>query len=225
VPKKIQCSQATADLLIASGKSHWISKRDELVQAKGKGEVTTFWVHPQRERSNLSESRVFGASKRSLANTARGLKRSISTSSTRTMSIRWDDSLDFVELSAVVETHKYQRLIDWNTDVLAGLLKKILAKRTRADAFRRSNSQLHGADSSPTDPAVHPVDEVTEAILMPQFDPKAAKVHSDPSSVDLPAIVIAQLKRYVTAIADMYHDENAFHQYVHASHVTMSANK
>ena len=37
-PDHIQCSQATADLLIAAGKTHWVTPRDHLVVAKGKGE-------------------------------------------------------------------------------------------------------------------------------------------------------------------------------------------
>jgi Adenylate and Guanylate cyclase catalytic domain len=34
---KIQVSQATADLLVAAGKSSWLKKRDDLIEAKGKG--------------------------------------------------------------------------------------------------------------------------------------------------------------------------------------------
>lgn len=41
---KIQVSQATADLLIADGKGKWLEKRNELVAAKGKGEMQTYWV-------------------------------------------------------------------------------------------------------------------------------------------------------------------------------------
>jgi hypothetical protein len=41
---RIQVSQSTADLLIASGRSDWINKRDGLVAAKGKGELQTYWL-------------------------------------------------------------------------------------------------------------------------------------------------------------------------------------
>jgi Adenylate and Guanylate cyclase catalytic domain len=34
---KIQVSQATADHLIAAGKRSWLKKRDDLIEAKGKG--------------------------------------------------------------------------------------------------------------------------------------------------------------------------------------------
>ena len=37
----IQISQATADLLIAAGKTHWLTPREDVVIAKGKGEMHT----------------------------------------------------------------------------------------------------------------------------------------------------------------------------------------
>jgi class 3 adenylate cyclase len=43
---KIQVSQATADLLLADGKGKWLEKRKDLVAAKGKGEMQTYWVEP-----------------------------------------------------------------------------------------------------------------------------------------------------------------------------------
>jgi hypothetical protein len=43
---KIHVSQSTAELLIAAGKSHWVSKRPEKIEAKGKGTMQTFWVEP-----------------------------------------------------------------------------------------------------------------------------------------------------------------------------------
>ena len=43
---RIQCSKATAELLISAGKEHWVRPREDLVQAKGKGDVQTYWVSP-----------------------------------------------------------------------------------------------------------------------------------------------------------------------------------
>ena len=42
---RIQVSQDTADLIRASGKGRWLQQREGLVAAKGKGEVTTYWVN------------------------------------------------------------------------------------------------------------------------------------------------------------------------------------
>ncbi len=52
-PNRIQASRATADLLIDAGKENWVQAREELVNAKGKGMVQTYWILP---RSNCSSS-------------------------------------------------------------------------------------------------------------------------------------------------------------------------
>ena len=57
-PHKIHLSAKTAELLIQGGKSHWIQPRKELVKAKGKGEMQTYWVvfrshHPTSSSSGL----------------------------------------------------------------------------------------------------------------------------------------------------------------------------
>jgi class 3 adenylate cyclase len=42
--EKIQVSEDTANLLIEAGKKRWLTARDELVAAKGKGDMQTYWV-------------------------------------------------------------------------------------------------------------------------------------------------------------------------------------
>ena len=42
---RIHCSQSTADALIQGGKSHWVSRREDKIVAKGKGEMQTYWVN------------------------------------------------------------------------------------------------------------------------------------------------------------------------------------
>ena len=41
---RIHVSESTAELLIDGGKSHWLTKRPDLVKAKGKGDLQTYWV-------------------------------------------------------------------------------------------------------------------------------------------------------------------------------------
>lgn len=43
---KIHVSQETADLIVAAGKTSWITKRPDKITAKGKGELQTYWVNP-----------------------------------------------------------------------------------------------------------------------------------------------------------------------------------
>jgi class 3 adenylate cyclase len=48
---RIHASQATADELIARGKSSWLVARQDKILAKGKGEMQTYWVNPQSAAS------------------------------------------------------------------------------------------------------------------------------------------------------------------------------
>ena len=42
----IHVSQETANALIAHGKEHWLTPRENKIVAKGKGEVQTYFVNP-----------------------------------------------------------------------------------------------------------------------------------------------------------------------------------
>ena len=48
---RIQCSQSTADALVAAGYSQWISPRQDKIIAKGKGEMNTYWVNVKADRN------------------------------------------------------------------------------------------------------------------------------------------------------------------------------
>lgn len=56
-PNRIHVSQATADLLIAANKGHWLTPREEKVFAKGKGNMQTYFVDVKGTES----VRSFGA--------------------------------------------------------------------------------------------------------------------------------------------------------------------
>ena len=52
---RIQVSETTANLLRSRhGKGHWLMARDTLVEAKGKGQLQTYWLVPQRAGSVMS---------------------------------------------------------------------------------------------------------------------------------------------------------------------------
>jgi hypothetical protein len=44
IKDRIHISQATADLIIEAGKSHWVRPREDVVDVKGKGILRTFWL-------------------------------------------------------------------------------------------------------------------------------------------------------------------------------------
>jgi class 3 adenylate cyclase len=51
---RIHLSQETAALLKEAGKEHWIVAREDVVTAKGKGELNTFWLLPKDSTNPVS---------------------------------------------------------------------------------------------------------------------------------------------------------------------------
>lgn len=52
---RVQVSATTAKLLQHKhGKGHWLQPREDLVHAKGKGAMETYWLVPERSASNAS---------------------------------------------------------------------------------------------------------------------------------------------------------------------------
>ena len=55
---KIQVSENTASKLREAGKSSWLTPRKDLVEAKGKGKMQTYWVEPKGGKSTEVASNV-----------------------------------------------------------------------------------------------------------------------------------------------------------------------
>ena len=51
---KIQVSEETAELIRLHSKGRWLAKRDNKIVAKGKGELQTYWVEPERAAYRVS---------------------------------------------------------------------------------------------------------------------------------------------------------------------------
>ncbi|CAB9510830.1 Receptor-type guanylate cyclase gcy [Seminavis robusta] len=210
-PSKIQLSKETADLLLAAGKSNWMREREEKVRAKGKGELQTYWLEVRHEgaasvTSGSSNSDFIDEELKMPQPAAKPMKDSGPTAR---------------PLDA-----KAKRLVDWNCDQMIRLLKLIVARR---NAQARRSSQIQASTNEEFLNAnlrkVGTVlEEVREIITLPKFDPKVYRNHDDPDSVQLNEDVLQQLHDYVSTIATLYRD-NPFHNFEHASHVTMSVSK
>jgi class 3 adenylate cyclase len=187
---RIQMSQTTATLLMEASKGHWVQPREEVVYAKGKGEMMTYWLTIEDNQK---------CSRRS--NSSRGSERTDSTGD------------QFVGMKCLGLDEKTQRLANWNAEVLLRFLKLIVAKRGNTDDINTTEDTWDGV----VDTNVAVVDEVAEIIMLPTFSmtPKA-----DKEAVLVSEEVQLQLCEYVTEIANMY-QKNAFHNFEHASHVTM----
>jgi hypothetical protein len=58
---RIQVSQSTADSLVAFGKGKWISPRKDVVEAKGKGVLKSYWLNIAQARTSRGRSSVPGS--------------------------------------------------------------------------------------------------------------------------------------------------------------------
>ncbi len=205
VSNRIQLSQATADLLISSGKEHWITKRHDKVSAKGKGELTTFFLLSVKKKSSSTTS----------ASTSKIDEIVTVRSGTPSKGIK--------------TTEKRNRVADWVVEMLGKLLKEMKAKRKLTGIKRDSITAIQELESRSVcatprsdydDTTV--IDEVVEYLKLPSFY-KGGSARDDPP-VSLDKEVIDELQHYVYSIASLY-KKNPFHNFEHASHVSMSCIK
>jgi hypothetical protein len=218
----ILLSKQTADLLAKAGKAKWVVKREEDDKTLERGRMQTFWLNTG-----------LGGSPANLADGDDALSRCDSSEGQIDNDL-WNISHD----DALADRKK--RLIDWNVEVLQKLLKQIVARRNAMDPtavrvqsikpkalFMEMATDSTALDVSSDSRGYNvsmPLDEVKEIIALPEFDPKIAKRQKDPNSIEIPDNVLAQLRFFVTTLAEMYRN-NPFHNFAHASHVVMSVIK
>jgi hypothetical protein len=106
-----------------AGKSHWLLPRQDLVHAKGKGKVKTYWVNPRSRNEEASESHMSESG--SVASSGLEDDDSVSSDGLRTEGKRQNGS----NKPKYDLTPQMKRLIGWNVDLLAGLIKNIIAHR------------------------------------------------------------------------------------------------
>jgi hypothetical protein len=178
-PNRIQISQATADLLVAAGKSHWITLREHLVGVKGKGKLQTYWVHSAFEGTRSSTSG--------------------DTDPLSQCHITNNNLVGNGDQVQRLLMDKTNRLIDWNVDILTQLLKQVMSGRSSNAAVTKNYSTKYsttGYDGTP-------MQEVVEIVSLPSFDPRISTREKDVASVTLPVSVVKQLRDYVSNIAAM----------------------
>jgi len=197
----IQVSNSTASLLRASGKEHWITKREDMVRAKGKGLVQTYWVKTSVPPGEKSDENSMGDSFDSERK-----------SSSKTF-ISADGDLHGDQDNRIRKT-----LIEWQVELLSRLLKRIIAKRCS-----HSSEVQHSFDVFASEKTM-PREEIADEVKMPSFNTRTSLRIASSQYMQLPPEVLDQLEDFVTSVAFLYRD-NSFHNYEHACHVTMSANK
>lgn len=115
-----------------------------------------------------------------------------------------------------------RRMVDWVVEVLQQYVRQVLAwRRSKAKSKYAASG---GGNTFSFIKEGSKLDEVAEVIILPEFDANAAKMASDFRKVKIDQVVTEQLRKYVSVIASMYHN-NPFHNFQHACHVTMAVNK
>ena len=104
-PGRIQVSESTANLIHLAGKSIWLTKREDVVKAKGKGVLSTFWLSLTTENKTNSS----------------GSEPDLSTS-------RHETKVD----KAPKATPRNKSLVNWMVELLMIHLKKIVSVVTKS---------------------------------------------------------------------------------------------
>uniref|UniRef100_A0A7S2YCQ1 PDEase domain-containing protein n=1 Tax=Entomoneis paludosa TaxID=265537 RepID=A0A7S2YCQ1_9STRA len=218
---RIQVSQDTADLLKASGKGQWVVPREEMIQVKGKGMMVSYWLSAsgRSDASSVAGSSVAGDSTTDAT--------SLSGESVGGASSDINDGGVVVSVGPEKLSHnektdmdvKTASLVKWNVNMLSTIIQKIAVQNMdiTSGAARRNDLSIH-SDSEPSGTVL---DEVKEVIELPHFSGSPTQ---DWRSVELKPEVTEQLQDLISGIASMY-QQNFFHNFEHASHVSMAVMK
>ena len=232
---KIHLSQETAELIRQAGKGHWVRAREDKVHAKGKGELSTFWLEIKEGKasatssdsgnditvdSNFESARTEFVAARSeethLLHDAEGAEKHSEAS-----------PCDDANMQIVPEgkSDKAERLVNWNTEIICRILREIIARREAIGTPPDTEEELLNLERSSV--LRHEgrivMDERVDVIELPIFC-AASKKQRDSESIKLVPMVVNQLHDYIQTVAALYRD-NPFHNFEHASHVTMSVTK
>uniref|UniRef100_A0A7S4QHH6 Guanylate cyclase domain-containing protein n=1 Tax=Ditylum brightwellii TaxID=49249 RepID=A0A7S4QHH6_9STRA len=251
VRNKVQISQETAELLKTAGLINTLSPREEVISVTGKGQLQTYWLHTNFPTKNTDVSfydtdtffEVGKASTPTIYEMQPSLHEAPKTArrnflsdmkSLRAKSLKgerekkeltpWTSWHSWSSISVANDSteEELERLITWNASVLETHLQKILSQRKESKRTRRNSKTL----SLVSTPPIPYIDELSEAVAMPSFNRDAVNriMNQGYKMTPLPEKVRTELHNYVTRIAALYRGVN-FHNFEHASHVTMSANK
>jgi hypothetical protein len=207
----IHISETTANILQAFGKGHWTKLREDKVNAKGKGEMTTYWLvktdGPKSTSSGISSSDGTGNGQDDDAN------------SVDARAVFHNEQVHLPDSSVLTE--KALRLVKWNADVIGRILKDVMQRRQALNV----SADLDAVRRIEKDSSIGQVfEEITEILDLPKFDAEATARQSALNPITLDQKAAEQLEAYVHAIATLYHD-NPFHNFEHVSHVIMSVTK
>lgn len=198
---KIQVSESTALLIREAGKEDWLHEREDIVKAKGKGVLKTFWVSQKSKSGESVTSSNLSSSKSAIT----------------------ADSGDSTDLPSPTPKpsnslpRAKMRLVDWIVQLLVEDVKKLV--HARGNGATEQAAPFYKAPENKTC-----MDEVKDVIQMPEFDSKNADHKEEFRKLEIEKQVVEDLTEFVKGIATRYRG-NFFHNFDHACHVTMSVKK
>jgi len=205
IRNRIHISLETNNQLISFGKGNWTIPRDDMVVAKGKGQMKTFWLMPSGFKPDQYKEKIMNR-----------------TATPKAMSeVVQEGSL----IPALAEENaKLLRLVDWVVEIMKRLLIQIEAKRfLEKRGLPREDNMIQHHESQILTKESNTLDEVEEIVTLPMVS-SIPQSEINNAHVNLSDKVMEQLNLYVKTIATMYR-QNHFHNFEHAAHVTMSVSK
>jgi hypothetical protein len=211
---RIQCSQATADQLLIHGKERWLEARKELVEAKGKGLLQTYWIHLKDDSANETPKASSTQSETSSDPYVDGMR-------SERGSDNHDETTTASSRDGAFEA-KNERQTAWIAEVLTSSLKQLVASRPKKKVSKSEMFAIRVLEESIGFDGRTMLEETPPFVPLP--DLAETFVRRESYVVDLDPLVGEQLSKYVHSICALY-NENPFHCFEHCAHVTMSVRK
>jgi len=209
---RIQISETTMQLLESAGKTNWYKKRDTTVDVKGKGNLQTYWL-------NVSSPDGASTTSGSSDNSDRPALGSASKDEDLKQGLK--------KIRAAEHSSSNDRSSSGNTTAAARRSSSVNAKAA-ANGFDTktqvdwTTSLEHMRDLTVKDERLV---SWNAAVLKERLGEIIAKRQgTDQKKAQVPDDAARQLEKYIGEIAGKYND-NEFHNFEHASHVTMSVTK
>jgi hypothetical protein len=191
--ERVHLSEQTALRLIEQGRGEWIVRREDVIEAKGKGRMVTFWL------------KLLGSDKapESVAETSDEGSERPARKERINESCEWNVEMPASKLGDA--DRRYERLVEWNSELLLELLQRVVSRRLAlksSDIATSSVCQKRLASMACTiGDGSMVVNEVVEVIDMPEFI-----CMNENNKVDLDRVVVDQLRDFAAKIASMYNN-------------------
>ena len=159
-----------------SGKDHWIENRQDLVTAKGKGVLQTYFLTPYVDKAYSAAEGQY--------------------------SDDVDDDLLWVDCAGQLADKllKREREIEWVSELFYDNIREIIAHRSTkkgklAKSFGTKPAYHHRAKNRV------PLDEIVDVIKLPAFDSKSTDREIESFEVIIPESVSKLVREYVSIVS------------------------